>query len=209
MMRSEDERDSAAAEGARDVGDQWLGEWLDVLREDVAAPAELRVHVMSRVRALPAPLWRRAVDWLLTPRTLRITPAAGGLAVAALAAAVTLWPGSQRTPEPEGPVANGEPAAVGERPPTRFVFVAPASSEVSSVRITGDFVAWDPEGIALEDLRGTGVWTVDVPLRPGVYQYTFIVNGTEWRPDPRAISQVDDGFGQLNSVLIVPGGGDA
>jgi hypothetical protein len=55
----------------------------------------------------------------------------------------------------------------------------------------------------LEDLRGTGVWTADVLLPPGVYQYTFIVDGTEWRPDPTAFSQVDDGFGQVNSVVIV------
>jgi 1,4-alpha-glucan branching enzyme len=86
---------------------------------------------------------------------------------------------------------------------TRFVLVAP---EASTVHLTGDFIGWSPEGIALEDPRGTGIWTADVPLPPGVYQYTFVVDGTEWVPDPRAVSQVDDGFGQLNSVVIVPGG---
>jgi 1,4-alpha-glucan branching enzyme len=86
---------------------------------------------------------------------------------------------------------------------TRFVLIAP---EASSVHLTGDFVSWSREGIALEDPRGTGIWTTDVQLPPGVYQYTFVVNGTQWVPDPRAVSQVDDGFGQTNSVLIVPGG---
>jgi hypothetical protein len=32
------------------------------------------------------------------------------------------------------------------------------------------------------------------------------VNGTEWLPDPRAVSQVDDGFGRVNSVVIVSNG---
>jgi hypothetical protein len=43
-----------------------------------------------------------------------------------------------------------------------------------------------------------------VALPPGVYQYTFIVDGARWQPDPLAVSQVSDGFGQVNSVLIVP-----
>jgi 1,4-alpha-glucan branching enzyme len=47
------------------------------------------------------------------------------------------------------------------------------------------------------------VWTIDVPLEPGVYQYAFVVDGAEWRPDPRAVSHVDDGFGRENSVVIV------
>jgi 1,4-alpha-glucan branching enzyme len=89
---------------------------------------------------------------------------------------------------------------------TTFVLVAP---QASSVHLTGDFLSWSREGIALEDLRGTGIWTADVSLPPGVYQYTFVIDGSEWIPDPRAVSQVDDGFGQLNSVVIVPAEGDA
>jgi 1,4-alpha-glucan branching enzyme len=88
---------------------------------------------------------------------------------------------------------------------TRFVLVAPGAS---SVHLTGDFLSWSREGIALDDPRGTGVWTADVPLQPGVYQYTFVIDGTEWVPDPRAVSQVDDGFGQVNSVVIVSGGSE-
>lgn len=163
------------------------------LEEVVRAPLALREAVMLEVAKISVPLWRRLADWCFRPRTVRVTPAAGTLVFAASAAVLLLWPGSAPTSDPSA-------AAGASQVVTRFVFVAP---EASSVRLTGDFASWSQEGIALEDLRGTGIWTVDVPLLPGIYQYTFIVNGTEWRPDPRAVSQVDDGFGQVNSVVIV------
>lgn len=174
--------------------DEHLGELLGVLREDVRAPASLRSDVMREVHATAFPLWTRALDWLLRPRTVRVTPAVGALAMAAMAAVVLLV-GSMLS-NGQAPVAD---APTGTRV-TRFVFIAP---EASSVQVTGDFVDWSPDGLALQEERGTGVWTVDVPLEPGVYQYAFIVDGDEWRPDPRAVSQVDDGFGRENSVVIV------
>lgn len=192
--------------------DERLREVLGQLREDFRAPRELKTNVMNRVREIPDPAWKRAVDWLLRPRTIQMTPVtAGGLAVAGLAL-VFLVRGDPGAVAPVGttPGDGAVVAAGGEMPVadhvTRFVFMAPGAS---SVRMTGDFVSWDPEGVRLEDQRGTGVWTVDVPLEPGVYQYTFIVDGTEWRPDPHAVSQVDDGFGQTNSVVIVSGAGEA
>lgn len=186
-----------------------LREALGQLREDFRAPRELKTNVMNRVREIPDPAWKRAVDWLLRPRTVQMTPVtAGGLAFAGLAL-LMMFRGGPADVAPVGTVpADPTVVAAGTESPgvadhvTRFVFMAPGAS---SVRMTGDFVSWDPEGIRLQDQRGTGVWTVDVPLEPGVYQYTFIVDGTEWRPDPHAVSQVDDGFGQTNSVLIVSG----
>jgi len=190
-----------------DGRDDRLRDLMEELREDFRAPPELRRNVMGRVRAIPDPAWKRALDWVMRPRTFQVTPAAAGLALAGLALVFVLRPGPDgtapvRAPDPEGTVAAGAPVDATSESVTRFVFVAPGAS---SVRMTGDFVGWDPEGIGLQDQRGTGVWTVDVPLTPGVYQYTFIVDGSEWRPDPHAVSQVDDGFGQQNSVVIVSG----
>lgn len=191
-----------------DERDDRLRALMEGLREDHSAPPELRRNVMERVRAIPDPAWKRAMDWILRPRTFQVTPATAGLAFAGLALLLVLRPGS----DPVAPVTTGATeqapvtaaatAAATDGSTTRFVFVAPGAS---SVRMTGDFVSWDPDGIVLQDQRGTGVWTVDVPLTPGVYQYTFIVDGREWRPDPHAVSQVDDGFGQQNSVVIVSG----
>lgn len=179
-----------------------LREALATLREDAPAPAGFRADVMraiAQTEVAATPAWRRILDWWVNPQPLRVRPALGALALAASVALVLVLDPAR---EPSGaPEATGAPT----EPVTRFVLVAP---QASSVHLTGDFLSWSPEGIALQDPRGTGVWTADVALPPGVYQYTFVVNGTDWTPDPRAVSQVDDGFGQLNSVVIVPAGGE-
>lgn len=177
-----------------------LRELLGVLKEDVRAPASFRADVMRAVEREHEPRWRRVADWWLEPRTVRIRPAVGGMALAASLALLLLLPGDPPV-APSAPTTRAAPAS--PQVVTRFVLIAP---EAASVHLTGDFVSWSREGIALEDPRGTGIWTTDVVLPPGVYQYTFVVDGTEWVPDPRAVSQVEDGFGQVNSVLIVPGG---
>ncbi len=179
-----------------------LRELMGTLREDAAAPEGFRDSVMRAVAAVPASPARRALGWLgwwMRPREVRIRPAAAVLLAAAAAAILLLWPGRP-------PTQVASPSADDGQVVTRFVLVAP---EASSVRLTGDFVSWNREGIALQDLRGTGVWTADVKLPPGIYQYTFVIDGTDFVPDPRAVSQVDDGFGQVNSVVIVPGEGAA
>jgi hypothetical protein len=176
--------------------DARLRELIGLLREDVRAPATFREEVLRAVERETSSRWRAIADWWIEPRAVRIRPAVGALALAASLAILFLLPSEAPIAPP--PIAMGPAQVV-----TRFVLIAP---EASSVHLTGDFISWSREGIALEDLRGTGVWTTDVTLPPGVYQYTFVVNGTEWVPDPRAVSQVDDGFGQVNSVVIVPGG---
>lgn len=168
-----------------------------MLREDVRAPASLKGAVMAEIARRPRSRWRAMVDWLVQPRTVRLSPAMGfGFAVAAVAV-LALLPDGRLIP------GSGDPAAaVSEAAPvlTRFVFVAP---EASQVTLTGDWVSWDTEGIRLTQLRGSDVWTVDVPVPPGVHEYSFIVDGSEWRPDPLAGEPVDDGFGRANSVLMV------
>lgn len=167
-----------------------------VLREEPSMVGpDLREHVMRRVRALASSPWRRAAAWATTPATVRISPLAASLALAATVAAIVLLQPGARLPE-DGATAM----AAAEGSVTRFVFFAP---NARSVAVTGDFVDWDPDGVPLRDPQGTGVWVAELEVRPGLHHYVFIVDGTEWRPDPNA-TQVDDGFGQRNSVLLVP-----
>jgi 1,4-alpha-glucan branching enzyme len=51
-----------------------------------------------------------------------------------------------------------------------------------------------------------GVWTITIPLAPGRYHYTFVVDGTTWVADPMAPRTLEDDFGRPNSVITV---GDA
>lgn len=80
----------------------------------------------------------------------------------------------------------------------RFTLDAPAASRVS---IAGDWNDWHPQELNLKT-GANGVWEIAVPLRAGaVYTYDFLIDGQKWIPDPHSESQIDDGFGGLNSVL--------
>jgi hypothetical protein len=81
---------------------------------------------------------------------------------------------------------------------TRFMLVAPDAGQVSLV---GDFNDWELAATPLE--KQNGVWTVTVPLRPGRYNYAFLVDGQRWTADPSAPRNVGDDFGRPSSVITV------
>lgn len=81
---------------------------------------------------------------------------------------------------------------------TTFALEAP---EARSVYLTGSFNDWSLEEscrMRSED----GKWRVDVPLKPGVYKYQFIVDG-RWREDPANPRQERNSFGDINSLVEV------
>ncbi|MCS6896846.1 MAG: glycogen-binding domain-containing protein [Nitrospira sp.] len=81
----------------------------------------------------------------------------------------------------------------------RLVFVQP---DARSVSVAGDFNGWNPARTALERADG-GIWTVTLLLKPGRYEYMFVVDGTHWIADPLATEAINDGFGSRNAVLDV------
>lgn len=71
-----------------------------------------------------------------------------------------------------------------------------------SVATTGDFTNWNQEGVPLQSYHG--IWKSYYKLLPkGEYRYKFIINNQEWIPDPTNILHELDGFGGLNSKLII------
>lgn len=188
---------------------------------ELDAPRDLEREVM---RALPGrpdlPWWREALDWLLRPRTVEVSPLAGAATAAALVLAVlvpVVWivpsaPGTQGGPESVADGGPGDAGAAstvstdGERPRASdgrvYVQFRLRAPDAQSVAVAGDFTDWEPAHY-LSDVDGDGVWTGRVPLRPGLHEYMFVVDGSEWVTDPEAERHVDDGFGHRNAVVTI------
>jgi hypothetical protein len=170
-----------------------------------AAPApDLSARVMAALpRTAPRSVSDRLADalgWLWSPRPLRLTlRPAYGLAFGAVAAVVLALPDAKNpASEARGPVA---PLAAAPAAPPVYVQFRIAVPDARSVSLAGTFTGWKP-AVALH--RGDdGEWTALVPLRPGVHDYAFVVDGDRWVADPNA-PQVDDSFGGTNSRISLP-----
>jgi hypothetical protein len=189
-----EERALAAAFEAR------VGELRGAL--DGLAPQDVDRAVMRRIAELglePIPAGgavalRRGLSSLFTAREVRVRwRPVYGLAAAATIAALVLVPALGRR--------TGAPLAEGAAPAsTVFVQFRLMADDARNVALAGSFSEWRPE-VNLQRAPD-GVWTVLVPLTPGVHDYAFIVDGQRWVPDPYA-PQVDDGFGGTNSRLTL------
>jgi hypothetical protein len=145
--------------------------------------------VMSEI-ALASASKESVFDWLLRPRTIRLSPL-GSLAMAAAAVAViVLLP--DRAPTVTEPVAVAQILV-------EFSLEAPGATTVA---VAGDFSGWESDFV-LEDADGDGIWTGRIPVTPGLHKYMFVIDGTDWVTDPRAQRYSDDGFGNRNAVLAV------
>jgi 1,4-alpha-glucan branching enzyme len=81
-----------------------------------------------------------------------------------------------------------------------FVFF---STDARSVVLVGDFNGWRPDATPLVRSGGNGTWSAVVPLSPGRYTYSFLVDGVEWASDPLAAPAPEEGYGRPSSVLFV------
>ena len=81
-----------------------------------------------------------------------------------------------------------------------FTFI---DAKIERINIVGDFNNWSTTADPLLDRIGDGTWTIRIPLKPGRYEYKYLIDAKKWAPDPWNPNVVDDGFGGLNSVLVV------
>jgi 1,4-alpha-glucan branching enzyme len=82
--------------------------------------------------------------------------------------------------------------------PVAFTLTAPEAKEVY---VAGSFNDWDAHCTPL--LKGlNGEWSEHLPLKPGKYEYRFVVDGM-WKEDPAALASVPNPFGSNNSVVTV------
>lgn len=159
----------------------------DVSRAVMRRIADLEPLPAAQERAARPGALAAAARWLWAPRRFAVTfrPALG-LAAAAAVAVIGLM-GVQRS-------------AVRRAPAPVLVQFRLGSADARQVSLVGDFTGWRREH-ELHELA-PGVWSIVVPLAPGVYDYAFVIDGHAWRLDPLA-PQVEDGFGGANSRVTV------
>jgi hypothetical protein len=174
-------------------------------RAEVPARAvDLGPLVLRRIRELgldarltpapaPAPATglRSVLDSLWRPRRVAfgLRPA-WALGAAALVAGLLLATGSGSTELERGP-------ELAQAPPVYVQFRIEAAG-AGNVSLAGSFSEWEPRHEMVESQPG--VWTLIIPLEPGVHDYAFLVDGERWVADPAA-PMIDDGFGGTNSRL--------
>jgi hypothetical protein len=170
----------------------------DALRRPAPLRPDFDARVMAAVRRAPGAPAARAWAWLREPRTVSLSPL-GGLAMAAgLAGLVFVGMWGVVRGHGGAPVAWG---AAGGSAVVTFVLAAPGARTVA---LAGDFDGWDAARMPMRR-EASGLWTVDVPLQPGRYQYAFVLDGGRFVADPAAPRAGGDDFGQPTSVVTVAG----
>jgi 1,4-alpha-glucan branching enzyme len=71
-----------------------------------------------------------------------------------------------------------------------------------SVCVAGTFNNWDHAKTPMRREAQDSIWKVSLPLKPGRYEYRFVVDG-QWISDPNAKESATNDFGSSNSVLVV------
>lgn len=173
---------------------------------------DLTRRIMHRLPALPpatesdergagtAGAWLRGLaEWFWAPRSVSLRPAYGIFALLVVLALVIIRDNNLVLQQR---LEIAEARAVAGKVFVQFRLDAP---QASAVQLAGSFTGWKPM-YTLKEVA-PGVWSVLVPLTPGVHDYAFVVNG-KWTNDPAAAA-VDDGFGGANSRMLVlpPDGG--
>jgi len=100
-----------------------------------------------------------------------------------------------------GKTAKPKAAAKPRAPRAKSVTLSIKAQPGLKVFVAGTFNDWDPNEIALTEKKG--VYSVKLSLKPGVYEYKFIVNDV-WTLDPNPdCDWTHNNLGTLNNVLRV------
>lgn len=83
--------------------------------------------------------------------------------------------------------------------PVIFTIEAPPDARV---QIAGDFNGWRPEVLHFAHDKGRPAWQKLITLKPGSYQYKYLIDG-QWTTDPTNNDVIDDCLGGSNSIVRV------
>lgn len=189
---------------------QWLNLEMVIAEATRLPKLTPSLKFLSALKATVAPpassWWERWWAAVTTTRRLEWN-LAGALASAclvlvAVAGLLTMVP--ERIVEVPVVMAPAETIATGAKleEPKVFVRLVLLQPGARSVSVAGDFNGWNPARTPLER-SDSGMWTATIPLKPGRYEYMFVIDGKQWIPDPLATEAATDGFGAQNAVLDV------
>ena len=188
--------------------DPFIEEIAGELKRPVRFDSSFESRVMSAIdpSIVSGGTRQKPTPWLLRPRTFYVSPLAG-IAVAAGLVAVITMSALQSVPNkgtqlastelvlPDGFVKTVSAPAMYAAP---FTYINPNARSVS---VVGSFNDWDETKNALVPM-GDGVWSTNIMLAPGRYEYQLMVDG-KLIADPTAQRSAQSEFGAANSVLIV------
>lgn len=148
------------------------------------------MDLLQQEMALRAPAAAVIPEYAFPRATRRVVPRqwmrplwafAGGLVTAIFVAAVFFGPAGHR-PERD----------------YRFVIYQP---EARSVAVMGSFNRW--QALEMEPAGTQGYWEISVPLQPGEYRYSFLLDDGRQVADPTRMVHEQDDFGGQNSIISV------
>jgi hypothetical protein len=173
----------------------------------LAPSARFIAQVQSKLAIERSSLWDRLRAMVTAPRTLEwnFAGAMAAVCVALVAVVGLLQFVPERIVEVPVPVAGTQAQTASFAPEQEskvFVRLVLLQPNARSVSVAGDFNGWNPGQTKLERSEG-GMWTATIALKPGRYQYMFVIDGKQWIADPLAEEGTGDGFGAQNAVLDV------
>jgi hypothetical protein len=92
-------------------------------------------------------------------------------------------------------------ASAGTRPALKMVEFSVELPDAQTVQLAADFTDWDLFPLDMIRFEG-GIWSLTVPLPPGIYAYNFLIDG-KWCDDPRIVRAVPNRPGPARAFVKV------
>ena len=160
------------------------------------APFSFTAEVMKKLPRRSPSVLSRFREFLFGSRVLRWNMAS--VLATAVIVLVMVVAVSRTHREQTGTIASSSSGQEETAVSVRLTFHAPQAQRVA---VAGDFNKWKTD--AHEMKKRDGIWSIDLQLKPGIYSYSFVIDGKSWVPDPGAESYEDDGYGSRNSILRI------
>ncbi len=74
--------------------------------------------------------------------------------------------------------------------------------EYKFISLFGSFNSWDRQSLQMKDDNNDGIYEINIPIEPGVYEYKFYGDGEEI-VDPNNSNTISNGMGSFNSILKI------